>query len=143
MNNEKMLKEKIETPVKNQARKDSQKSKKGTTDYHKMEIIDIDELEERNGFTGDCTPILSAFLQKFDHREGHINYSKKLKDLAIYIYEKEMLYIPKHGGYKLMEVSSIETELSNLRTAQKELQKSREEEFRQNRKSAKTGLKKR
>ena len=45
---------------------------------------------------------------------------KKLKDLAEYIYETESLYIAKHGGFKLLEISSIETKLCNIRQEERE-----------------------
>ena len=76
--------------------------------------------EKRGGLTGDATAFLTVYLQKFEEGEAHIHYSKKLKDLAEHIHEKEILYIPKHGGYKLMEVSSIETELCVIRRARRE-----------------------
>lgn len=41
-------------------------------------------------------------------------------DLAEYIYETESLYIAKHGGFKLLEISSIETKLCNIRQEERE-----------------------
>ena len=75
---------------------------------------------EREHQRGDATAFLTVYLQKFEEGEAHIHYSRKLKDLAEHIHEKEILYIPKHGGYKLMEVSSIETELCVIRRARRE-----------------------
>ncbi len=40
---------------------------------------------------------------------------KKLINLAQYIYDQKVLYIHKHGGYKLMELSSIHAELGALK----------------------------
>ena len=59
-------------------------------------------------------------MHKFDWGEVHIRCSKKLKDLAEYIYETESLYIAKHGGFKLLEISSIETKLCNIRQEERE-----------------------
>lgn len=105
---------------KTQVKNNVQNSKKNGRGHQKGEIISRDELEKRGGLTGDATAVLAVYLHKFEEGEAHINYSKKLKDLAEYIYEKEILYIPKHGGYKLMEVSSIETELCVIRRARRE-----------------------
>lgn len=105
---------------KTQVKDNVQNSKKNGRGHQKGEIISRDELEKRGGLTGDATAFLTVYLQKFEEGEVHINYSKKLKDLAEHIYEKEILYIPKHGGYKLMEVSSIETELCVIRRARRD-----------------------
>lgn len=124
MARKKMTQKEMKTRVEN----DAQNRKKSGSRRKKGEIISRDELEKRGGLTGDETALFTVYLQKFDQGDVHIGYSKKLKDLAEYIYEKENLYIPKHGGYKLMEVSSIETELSVIRRANRE---QREEEEKQ------------
>ena len=105
---------------KTQVENSAQKLKKEGRAHQKGEFISRDELEKRGGLTGDPTALLAVYLHKFEEGEAHVNYSKKLKDLAEHIYEKEILYIPKHGGYKLMEISSIETELSVIRRAKRE-----------------------
>lgn len=111
---------------KTQVKNNDQNLKKNGREHQKGEIISRDELEKRGGLTGDTTAFLTVYLQKFEEGEVHVNYSKKLKDLAEHIYEKEILYISKHGGYKLMEVSSIETELSVIRRAKREQQEEEE-----------------
>ena len=105
---------------KTQVKNNVQKPKKNGRGHQRGEIISKDELEERGGLTGDATALLTVYLQKFEEGEAHIHYSKKLKDLAEHIHEKEILYIHKPGGYKLMEVSSIETELCVIRRARRE-----------------------
>lgn len=105
---------------KTQVKNNVQKPKKNGRGHQRGEIISKDELEERGGLTGDANALLTVYLQKFEEGEAHIHYSKKLKDLAEHIHEKEILYIHKHGGYKLMEVSSIETELCVIRRARRE-----------------------
>ena len=105
---------------KTQVKNNVQKPKKNGRGHQRGEIISKDELEERGGLTGDATALLTVYLQKFEEGEAHIHYSKKLKELAEHIHEKEILYIHKHGGYKLMEVSSIETELCVIRRARRE-----------------------
>lgn len=124
MTSKKAPKKEAKTPVKNNGRK----LKKNSNKRLKGEIISEDELERRGGLTGDETDLFTAYLQKFDKGEIHMGYSKKLKDLAKLIYEKELLYVPKKGGYKLMEISSIETELSVIRRT---LREQREEKERQ------------
>lgn len=114
--------------TKTRVRNNAQNRKKSGSRRKKGEIISRDELEERGGMTGDETALFMVYLQKFDEGDVHMRYSKKLKDLAKHIYEKEELYIPKHGGYKLMEVSSIETELSVIRRT---IREQREEKERQ------------
>lgn len=104
-----------------QVKNNVQNPKKNGRGHQRVEIISKDELEERGGLTGDATALLTVYLQKFEEGEAHIHYSKKLKDLAEHIHEKEILYIHKHGGYKLMEVSSIEAELCVIRRARREL----------------------
>lgn len=49
--------------------------------------------------------------------DGHFRHPKKKKliNLAQYIYDQKVLYIHKHGGYKLMELSSIHAELGALK----------------------------
>ena len=84
---------------KTQVENSAQKLKKEGRAHQKGEIISRDELEKRGGLTGDPTALLAVYLHKFEEGEAHVNYSKKLKDLAEHIYEKEILYIPKHGGY--------------------------------------------
>lgn len=118
---------------KTQVKNNVQKPKKNGRGHQRGEIISKDELEERGGLTGDATALLTVYLQKFEEGEAHIHYSKKLKDLAEHIHEKEILYIHKHGGYKLMEISSIETELCVIRRDRRE---QLEEEERQAREKA-------
>lgn len=98
-----------------QVKKKVQKRKKNTRRHVKGEIISWEELENRTGLTGDETELLTVYLHKFERGEVHVRCSKKLKDLAEYIYETESLYIAKHGGFKLLEISSIETKLCNIR----------------------------
>lgn len=97
-----------------QVKKKVQKRKKNTRRHVKGEIISWEELENRTGLTGDETELLTVYLHKFERGEVHVRCSKKLKDLAEYIYETESLYIAKHGGFKLLEISSIETKLCNI-----------------------------
>ena len=91
-----------------QVKKKVQKRKKNTRRHVKGEIISWEELENRTGLTGDETELLTVYLHKFERGEVHVRCSKKLKDLAEYIYETESLYIAKHGGFKLLEISSID-----------------------------------
>ena len=76
-----------------QVKKKVQKRKKNTRRHVKGEIISWEELENRTGLTGDETELLTVYLHKFERGEVHVRCSKKLKDLAEYIYETESLYI--------------------------------------------------
>lgn len=75
------------TREKVQVKKKVQKRKKNTRRHVKGEIISWEELENRTGLTGDETELLTVYLHKFERGEVHVRCSKKLKDLAEYIYE--------------------------------------------------------
>lgn len=90
-----------------QVKKKVQKRKKNTRRHVKGEIISWEELENRTGLTGDETELLTVYLHKFERGEVHVRCSKKLKDLAEYIYETESLYIAKHGGFKFINGKTI------------------------------------
>lgn len=128
MATKKTTKRVTKTRVKNNA----QNRKKSGVRHPKGEIISAEELEKRGGLTGDETALFIVYLQKFDKGEIHMGYSKKLKDLAKLIYEKEHLYVPKQGGYKLMEISSIETELSVIRGTLREQREEKERQAKEN-----------
>lgn len=128
MASKKTPKREVKTRVKNNA----QNRKKSGSRCKKAEIISRDELEKRGGLTGDETALFTVYLQKLDEGEVHMGYSKKLKDLAKQIYEKENLYVPKQGGYKLMEISSIETELSVIRGILREQREEKERQAKEN-----------
>lgn len=122
MASKKTPKREAKTRVKNNA----QNWKKSGDRCKKTEIISWDELERRGGMTGDETALFTVYLQKLDEGEIHMGYSKKLKDLAKQIHEKEHIYVSKQGGYKLMEISSIETKLSVIRGTLREQQEEKE-----------------
>lgn len=116
------MKQKIATKrnKKDKAKKKVQTKKKCPVRSCKEEIISKEEMEKRGGITGGRTIFLTTYLKlSFD---GHIHYrnSAKLIDLARFIYEKKLLYVSKQGGFKLMEVNSINTELSALKKLVKE-----------------------
>lgn len=79
---------------KTQVENGAQNQKKEGRAHQKGEIISRDELEKRGGLTGDPTALLAVYLHKFEEGEAHVNYSKKLKDLAEHIYEKEYYTYP-------------------------------------------------
>lgn len=100
---------------KDKVKKKVQTKKKCLVRTSKEEIISKEELEKRGGITAGRTIFLTTYLKlSFD---GHIHYrnSAKLIDLARFIYEKKLLYVSKQGGFKLMEINSINTELSALK----------------------------
>ena len=105
---------------KTQVENSAQKLKKEGRAHQKGEIISRDELEKRGGLTGDPTALLAVYLHKFEEGEAHVNYSKKLKDLAEHIYEKEILCYQKSQtgtvgrGRKTGERESIKQVLTKI-----------------------------
>ena len=79
------------------------------------EIISEEELDNRIAIDGDIRLYFTMYLKIII--DGHFRHPKKRKliNLAQYIYDQKVLYIHKHGGYKLMELSSIHAELGALR----------------------------
>ena len=106
----------------NKVKRNTQTRKRGSRIQHKEEIISEEEMERRNGISGDTILYLTMFLKP-----------RKLISLALFIHQQEILYIRKRGGYKLMEFSSIHTELAALK---KTVEKQCEEEIMEKRKKA-------
>lgn len=106
-----------------------QTNKKSTQARHNEEIISEEELNERGGICGDTSIYLTTLLVIFFDGSVHYRHSKKLVVLAEFIYNCKMLYTPKYGGYKLMEISSIYTEIAQLSKAvKKQWEEEKEEE---------------
>lgn len=93
------------------------------------ETISKEELEQRGGGIIDETKAyLSLLLRCF--YEGHIICCqiKTIRNLAQFIYNQKTLYTHKNGGYKLLEISSIITELNVMSLLiQEELKKEKEQ----------------
>ena len=89
--------------------------KKAPERYSKEEIISEEELDNRIAIDGDIRLYLTMHLRIFIDGYFHHPKKKKLINLAQYIYDQKILYIHKHGGYKLMEFSSIHAELAALK----------------------------
>ena len=71
-----------------------QTMKKAPGKHSKEEIISEEELDNRIAIDGDIRLYFTMYLK---------------------IYDQKVLYIHKHGGYKLMELSSIHAELGALK----------------------------
>ena len=99
----------------NKAKRNVQTVGKAPGRQSKEEIISEEELENRIAIDGDIRLYFTMYLKIFI--DGHFRHPKKRKliNLAQYIYDQKVLYIHKHGGYKLMELSSIHAELGALR----------------------------
>ena len=99
----------------NKAKRNVQTVEKAPRRQSKEEIISEEELENRIAISGDIRLYLTMHLRIFI--DGYFRHPKKRKliNLAQYIYDQKVLYIHKHGGYKLMELSSIHAELGALR----------------------------
>ena len=99
----------------NKAKRNVQTVEKAPRRQSKEEIISEEELENRIAISGDIRLYLTMHLRIFIDGYFHHPKKKKLINLAQYIYDQKVLYIHKHGGYKLMELSSIHAELGALR----------------------------
>ena len=112
----------------NKAKRNVQTVGKAPGRQSKEEIISEEELENRIAISGDIRLYLTMHLRIFI--DGHFRHPKKKKliNLAQYIYDLKVLYIHKHGGYKLMELSSIHAELAALKKpVEEEYMKEKEE----------------
>lgn len=107
-----------------------QTNKKDPQVRHNEEIISEEELNKRGGISGGTTAFLTSLLGLFFDGAFHYQHSKKLVDLATFIYDRKILYTPKQGGYKLMEISSIYTEIAQLSKAVKKQREEKKEEER-------------
>ncbi|ANU57706.1 DUF4119 family protein [Bacteroides caecimuris] len=117
----------------NKVKRNTQTRKRGSRIQHKEEIISEEEMERRNGISGDTILYLTMFLKLFFYGFFFCQKPRKLISLALFIHRQEILYIRKRGGYKLMEFSSIHTELAALK---KTVEKQCEEEIMEKRKKA-------
>lgn len=118
----------------NKAKRNVQTVGKAPGRQSKEEIISEEELENRIAISGDIRLYLTMHLRIFIDGYFHHPKKKKLINLAKYIYDQKVLYIHKHGGYKLMELSSIHAELAALK-------KSVEEEYMKEKKEKENRLK--
>lgn len=98
-----------------ETKRNVQTKKKASEKHSKEEIISKEELDNRIAIDGDIRLYFTMYLKIFI--DGHFRHPKKRKliNLAQYIYDQKVLYIHKHDGYKLMELSSIHAELGALR----------------------------
>lgn len=116
-----MKRKKAEKESKNdRVKRNVQTKKKDFRTQHKEEIISEEELDKRKGISGDTTLYLTTHLKIFLDGFFHCQKPGKLVDLAQFIYDQKILYIRKHGGYKPMELSSINTELGALKKSVEE-----------------------
>lgn len=116
--------------AKRQTAKTTKMNRKLVLKQHNEEIISEEELENRGGIVGNKTEYFNMYLRMYFGKHLHYHHLKTLSDLAEYIYYKQELYHSKHNGFKLMEYSSILTELSALSKFEQELLKEEKEEKR-------------
>lgn len=92
-----------------------QTMKKAPRRHSREEIISEEELDNRIAILRRISVFIHHVFKIFI--DGHFRHPKKRKliNLAQYIYDQKVLYIHKHDGYKLMELSSIHAELGALR----------------------------
>lgn len=116
----------------NKAKRNVQTMKKAPGRHSKEEIITEEELENRIAISGDIRLYLTMHLKIFIDGYFHHPKKKKLINLALYIHNQKVLYIHKHNGYKLMELSSIHAELAALRkSVEEEYMREKEEKRKQ------------
>ena len=98
----------------------SEKSKKGSKNNKaKRNVQTVGKAPGRQS-KEDIRLYLTMHLRIFIDGYFHHPKKKKLINLAQYIYDQKVLYIHKHGGYKLMELSSIHAELAALKKSVEE-----------------------
>ena len=98
----------------NKAKRNVQTVEKAPGRQSKEEIISEEELENRIAISGDIRLYLTMHLRIFIDGYFHHPKKKKLINLAQYIYDQKVLYIHKHGGYKLMELINSKTICKNF-----------------------------
>lgn len=91
------------------------------------EIINKEELDKRNGIAEGKNDYFSLYLQLFF--KGIIIHGphRSIRQLALFLYNKKELYSHKNNGYKLMKLSSINTDLNTLSHSVQEQLKEKEE----------------
>ena len=94
---------------------DAQKKSSLETDYQDDdEIIDIDEVRNRKGITGEKKHHFIACLRTYYEDDEFQSYVKSLTGLAKYIADWRIFYVNTHHGYRLMKFRSILSEISSL-----------------------------
>lgn len=117
--------------VRNQAKSSVCKEQNSGENQPLEEIISREELAERNGIIGNKTVYFSMYLQLFF--KGQIaQKSPTIRQLAQHIYSKKELYTRKGDGYKLLELSSIATDLNTLSKLIRETLKNEKKEMKKN-----------
>lgn len=97
----------------------TQQKKSIKTDYQDdEEIIDINEVRNRKGVTGDKKYYFIACLRSFYEDKEFNMHVKSLTGLAEYIADWRIFYVHTHHGYRLMKFRSI---LSEIRSLSKEI----------------------
>lgn len=91
------------------------------------EIISETELHTRNGIVKGKKDYLNLYLQFFFEEEVICDHPRTIQRLAKFIYSEKKLYVHKENGYKLMEFSSILTDLNMLsKPVQEKLEEQKE-----------------
>lgn len=117
--------------VSNQAKSSVCKEQKFGENQPLEEIISREELAERNGIIGNKTVYFSMYLQLFF--EGQVVQKRPtIRQLAQHIYSQKELYTRKGDGYKLLEFSSIATDLNTLSKLIREKLKNEKNEMKKN-----------
>ena len=91
------------------------------------EFISKEELDKRNGIAEGKNGYFTLYLQLFFKGIIIHGHPRTIRQLALYLYNKKELYSHKNNGYKLMKLSSINTDLNTLsHSVQKQLKEEEE-----------------
>ena len=91
------------------------------------EFISKEELHKRNGIAEGKNDYFTLYLQLFFKGIIILGHSRSIRQLALFLYNKKELYSHKNNGYKLMKLSSINTDLNILSHSVQEQLKEEEE----------------
>lgn len=91
------------------------------------EFISKEELHKRNGIAEGKNDYFTLYLQLFFKGIIIHGHSRSIRQLALFLYNKKELYSHKNNGYKLMKLSSINTDLNILSHSVQEQLKEKEE----------------
>lgn len=104
------------------------------------EFISKEELHKRNGIAEGKNDYFTLYLQLFFKGIIIHGHSRSIRQLALFLYNKKELYSHKNNGYKLMKLSSINTDLNTLSHSVQEQLKEEEEKAKKEAKDRKSSF---
>lgn len=104
------------------------------------EFISKEELHKRNGIAEGKNDYFTLYLQLFFKGIIIHGHSRSIRQLALFLYNKKELYSHNNNGYKLMKLSSINTDLNTLSHSVQEQLKEEEEKAKKEAKDRKSSF---